>query len=93
LLELGEDAFEAFAVVGQDEVVLGREVREERPGCQLGLARDLLDRRLVEAFAFEQFECDVFESSSALTLVSFSSSGRFGHERTLSKRAVIAKMQ
>ena len=54
LIELGEYAIETFAVVAENEIILGREVREERPGRQTCFGRYQFDGRLVEAVPFEQ---------------------------------------
>ena len=78
-IELFEDPMEPVCVVGQDEVVLGGEVREERAWCDPSGRGDLFDRGPVVAIAFEQFEGDILETSSPLALISFPEPRRCGH--------------
>ena len=71
-IELIEDPMEPIGVVGQDEVVFGCEVREERAWCEPGPSGDLFDGGLVVSVSFEQLEGDIFEASPPFALVAFS---------------------
>ena len=67
-LELGDDPVETVGVVGQDEVVLGGEVREEGPGRDVGGGGDLLDRGRVVPLSYEQVDGDILDPAAPVAL-------------------------
>ena len=78
-----EDARESVGVVGEHEIVLGREVREERARRQAGCVGDLLDRRVVEPVALEELECDGLETLTPFDLVALPPTDALDHGRSI----------
>ena len=76
---LGEDAEEGAAAivgVGEEHVLLGGEVAEERARRHLAGLRDLLDRGAVEALAGEQHHGRVLQGLAGAGLLAFSQADR-----------------
>ena len=77
------DALEALGVVGQDHVLFGREVVEERARRDVCRCRHGLDRCLIEPGACEEFASGCFDAPPGLQRLASSQAGRFGHVVTL----------
>ena len=89
-LQFLEDSPQSVCVVGEDEVVLGREVRKERARREARCGGDLLDCGLVESVSLEQFDGGILQPSPPFELVPFSQSCRLGcfrHGRNVTNSA------